>query len=183
MVASFCGLRHGELSALVWPVVDLKRGVITVRRSLTWLKGGPILEPPKTKNAYRKLKIPPKLLAELREWKLKCPPNPNNFVFVNPLGQPTSRKTNNKMLKACCKRAGVRALSMNNLRHSFASQSFILGTPPLKISRMMGHSGPEVTLKIYTRWAETEQSNAEILLEERILNAEVMTTEATGSQS
>jgi hypothetical protein len=51
MLAIFKGLRHGELNGLRWSCVDLKRGRIFVNRSLTELKGGAILERPKTKAA------------------------------------------------------------------------------------------------------------------------------------
>jgi integrase len=53
---------------------------------------------------------------------------------------------------------------MHNLRHSFASQLLIAGTSPLRVSQMMGHSNPGVTLTIYAHWAESEQSNAEAVL-------------------
>jgi len=165
MTAVFCGLRHGELCALRWSILNLKRGILTVNRSLTQLskkRGGPRLERPKTKNAYRPLELPAPLLAELRRWKLQCPPNPNELVFVDALGKPVTRKNNNRMLKACAERAGVRPLSMNNLRHSFASQQLINGTTPLEVSYLMGHSSPAVTLSIYSHWAKTEKSQAQI---------------------
>jgi integrase len=178
------GLRHGELNGLRKSVVDLKKGTLFINRSLTQLKGGPILERPKTKAAYRVLKMPPELVSELRHWMLQCPPSPNGFLFCDELGRPMNRKANNKALKACCKRAGVRVLSMNNLRHSFASQHLMAGTKVLEVSKMMGHSDPGVTLKVYSRWAETEKSTSEIALANRILGAEGAeeTAQATGSE-
>jgi integrase len=132
MTAVLCALRHGELSGLRWQMVDLKKGSLFVNRSLTELKGGPVLERPKTKNAYRRLRLAPELIRVLTEWKLQCSPNPNGLVFVNPLGKPVARKLNNLMLKACCKRAGIRPLSMNNLRHSFASQHLAAARSPCR---------------------------------------------------
>jgi site-specific recombinase XerD len=99
-------------------------------------------------------------LAELRRWKLQAMPNPSDLVFVDALGQPTSRKQNNAMLRECAERAEIRALSMNNLRHSFASQQLINGTTALEVSHLMGHSSPAVTLDIYNHWTETEKSQA-----------------------
>jgi len=171
--AIFTGLRHGELCALRWSTINLKRGILTANRSLTQLgkkHGGPRLEKPKTRNAYRKIELPAPVLAELRRWKLACPPNPNDLVFVNELGR-TDRKQNNSMLKACAERAGVRPLSLNNLRHSFASQQLIGGTTPLEVSYLMGHSSPAVTLSIYSHWTKTEKSQAQSRLAERILTA------------
>ncbi|MGH7826048.1 MAG: site-specific integrase [Candidatus Binatia bacterium] len=181
MLAILTGMRHGELNALRWSVVSLKRGTLFVNRSLTQLKGGAILEPPKTKNAYRTLKLAPELLSEIRKWKLACPKSPNDFVLCDVEGRPMNRKSNNDALKACCERAGVKVLSMNNLRHSFASQHLITRTPVLEVSRMMGHSDPAVTLKVYSRWADREESTSEIALAGRIFAAEDK-HEATGSE-
>jgi len=140
-----------------------------------------VLEKPKTRNAYRYIKMAPELVSELRHWKLRCPPSANGFVFANELGRPMNRKANNRMLKACCERAGVRALNMNNLRHSFASQHLSAETPVLEVSKLMGHSDPSVTLKVYSRWAEREESKAEMALANRIFGA-VEPRESTGSE-
>jgi integrase len=71
---------------------------------------------------------------------------------------------------------------MNNLRHSFASQHLITGTRVLEVSKMMGHSDPGVTLKVYSRWAEREESTSEIALAGRIFGAGETAAEATGSE-
>jgi integrase len=185
MVGAFLGPRHGEICALRWPVIDWKRKTLTINRSLTQLskkRGGPKLERPKTRNSYRVLELPAPLVAELRRWKLRCPPNPNEFVFVNELGQPTSRKENNDRLKAVCERAGVRALSMNNLRHSFASQQLIHGTTPLEVSHLMGHSSPAVTLSIYAHWTPQQKSRAQERLATSIMAATEEGTEEAQTQ-
>jgi hypothetical protein len=143
----------------------------------------PILERPKTRNAYRVLELPAPLVAELKRWKIACPPNPNEFVFVNELGHPTGRKENNDQLKACCERAGVKPLSMNNLRHSFASQQLIHGTTPLEVSYLMGHSSPAVTLSIYSHWAKGEKSRAQERLASRIMEAAEEASEEASTQN
>ena len=83
------------------------------------------------------------------------------------------------MRKGACERAGVKPLSLNNLRHSFASQHLIAGTPPLQVSHMMGHSDPGVTLKVYSKWAEQEKSSAQSRLASRILKADETTEPGT----
>jgi integrase len=82
-----------------------------------------------------------------------------------------NRKANNWMLKAVCERAGGRGLTMNNLRHSFARQHLIAETSVLEVAKLMGHSDPAVTLKVYSRWAEREDSKAEAVLAGRIFGA------------
>ena len=134
MTAIFSGVRHGELNGLRWECVDLKRGRIFINRSLTELKRGVVLERPKTKAAHRYIELPPEVVSELRRWKLQCPPSNHGFVFCDILGRPMNRKSNNRTLKAAMGRAGIRVPSMNNIRHSFASQNLIAGTTPLEVS-------------------------------------------------
>jgi integrase len=151
-----------------------------VTRSLTELskqRGGVILERPKTKRGYRKIPMAKELVNELREWKLACPPNANGLVFVSEISRPLRRDWANNTIKNTIKRVNqngnkLRLLAMNNLRHSFASQHLIAGTPLLKVSAMMGHSRPTTTLAIYSRWAEQEKSDAETVLASRIFNAD-----------
>src|SRR5215475_1516423 len=169
MTAICTGVRHGELNGLRWECVDLKNGLISVNRSLTQLKGGSVLERPKNKAAYRHIKIPPECVGELRRWKLACPPSTHGYVFCNLEGSPMQRKHNNTVLKRTMKRADIRVLSMNNLRHTFASQQLIHGTPWLEVSKLMGHSDPAVTLAVYARWCMRENSTAHSVFE-RILN-------------
>ena len=173
MTACLTGMRHGELNGLQWPCVDFKAGVITVRRSLTERpknKGGSMLEPPKTKSGYRDIPISPELISELRRWKLACPPGELDLVFPNVLGGPASRKSNEKRLKRAMQAAELDLLlSMNNLRHSFASQHLAAGTAITEVSRMMGHASTDITLKVYSHWAKRETSTAASRLAARIL--------------
>jgi integrase len=61
---------------------------------------------------------------------------------------------------------------MNNLRHSFASQHLISGPSPLEVSKLIGHADPGVTLAVYARWSNPEQSGSEAVMAGRISGAE-----------
>ena len=174
MTGVLTGMRHGELNGLQWPRVRFNdaKPLIEVRRSLTEIPkkaGGPILEPPKTRAGYRDIKIPLELVSELRRWRLACPPSELDLVFPNSLGGLATRKANEKKLKRAMKRAKIKVLSMHNLRHSFASQHVIAGTPVTEIARMMGRSSTEVTMKLYAHWAKGEKSEAAAVLARRII--------------
>jgi integrase len=185
MVAILCGLRHGELAAVRWPTVDLKRRTLTVNRSLTQLskkRGGPRLEMPKNKKSVREIELPAPLVAELRQWKLACPPNDLNLLFVNSRGRTTCRQDKRDRLKAACKRAGVRPVTMHNLRHSYASQQLLNGTDPVEVSGLMGHSSPMTTLTIYAHWIRKEKSRAQERLATGIMGA-VEESEEASSQT
>jgi integrase len=175
MTAIMLGLRRGELLGLRWSEIDLKEATLKVNRTQVQLPerlglGSKVLGRPKTRKAYRKLKIEQPLLNEFRQWKLQS--GKSAMVFVDTFGKPMGFKHAYRILARVCKKAGVRKLSMHNLRHSFASQLLIAGVPLLRVSHLMGHSKPSTTLDVYAHWAASEDSDAEAVLASRIFAAE-----------
>jgi integrase len=62
--AIFAGLRMGELYGLLWPDVDLERGILTVRRSY---------DQPYTKSKkVRRVRINRQLALMLKDWQRDC---------------------------------------------------------------------------------------------------------------
>jgi integrase len=59
-------LRQGELLALKWEDVDLERGMLRVRRTLTRERGRVFLGEPKTKNSRRSFKLTTASVETLR---------------------------------------------------------------------------------------------------------------------
>jgi len=60
------GMRQGELLALKWDDVDLERGVLRVRRTLTHADKAFVLGEPKTKNSRRTIRLTPRAVDALR---------------------------------------------------------------------------------------------------------------------
>jgi integrase len=108
MTAVMTGMRHGELDGLQWDRVDFDKSRIFISRSLTELKGGAIIERPKSRAAYRYLPMTPMLASELKRWKLQSPINEMDLVFTDPLGRGLNRKSNNRRLKQAGKRQRLR---------------------------------------------------------------------------
>ena len=167
MTAVMTGMRHGELNGLQWDRVDFEKSRIFVSRSLTELKGGAIIERPKSRAAYRYLPMTAMLVSELKRWKLQSPVNELDLVFANPLGRALNRKANNRRLKQAATRANVKALSMHNLRHTYASQHLMAGTAPAEISQLMGHADVGITLKVYSHWTQRDYAGSAAALESR----------------
>jgi len=168
MFAVLCGPRHGEINALQWPNVDFDKSRVLISRSLTQLskaRGGPRLEKPKSKSSYRYVPLPPVLLSELKKWKLQCPPNEWDLVFVDDMGRPRTRKANLRLLKQAAARAGIRALNMHNLRHTFASQLLSSGRSIPEVSRLLGHADTAVTARVYAHWCGEDHSKSAEALE------------------
>jgi integrase len=88
ITALFTGLRGSELRGLTWPDVDLRIGVLQVRRRADqWGRFGP----PKSKAGKRDIAMTPMVLNALREWKLACPHTRDDLVFPAIRARPGAR--------------------------------------------------------------------------------------------
>jgi integrase len=58
VLGSATGMRRGEICALKWEDVDVKRGVVTVRRSLEETRAGLVFKSPKTRKGQRTFSLP-----------------------------------------------------------------------------------------------------------------------------
>jgi integrase len=168
LTASLTGMRHDELLALRWSDIDLQAGKIFVRRSLSWARlkdeSGPVrprFYEPKTRSGIRTLPVPSELLSALRVWKLQCPKGELDLVFPGPTGAPTHRSNVLRYgLYRSLRRAGLRRVDMHSLRHSFASALIIAGAPVTEVQYLLGHSSPQTTLKVYSHWFTSTQSDS-----------------------
>ncbi|KAA6453982.1 site-specific integrase [Bacillus atrophaeus] len=64
------GMRRGEILALEWEHVDLEKGKIYVKQSLTYTKEhGHIFKDPKTRNSNRTISLSPSVTEQLKRYK------------------------------------------------------------------------------------------------------------------
>lgn len=123
-LASFCGLSFGDLCALQWDQVSLRRGWITLPRKKT---GKPIAIP---------------IIPPLREVLLRQPGPRKGAVCPH---IPTDPGNAGKMLNRVLERAGIpRAPRGNNgwhrFRHSCGTLLAGLGVPHAVVARILAHS-------------------------------------------
>lgn len=154
------GLRRGELLALKWENVDLKKGVIKVRENLVWVSGrGSIFQPPKTEKSKRDVPIPDNVLIELRkhkkvqaEEKLKLGElyQDNDLVFCTEVGTPIIPRNFERKFKALLKKAGLTGVKLHSLRHTYATRLLELGENLKVVQELLGHSRISVTGDIYS---------------------------------
>jgi len=83
LTAVFTGLRASELRGLRWTDIDFRKAELHVhQRADRYRKIGK----PKTAAGERTVPLPPMLVKELREWKLRCPNGNLGLVFPNGVG-------------------------------------------------------------------------------------------------
>ena len=123
------GLRIGEIFALCWPSVDLKREFLTVFSSKT--------------QKIREIPINSEARKVLEAWWLG---KKNEIVFYNPeTGKPfVDLKFG---FAAACERAKIEGVTWHTLRHTFASRLVNRGVDIVTVKELLGHSSITVTMR------------------------------------
>ncbi len=120
LLATFCGLRVGELRALRQVNLDLLHRTVAVVEQYQQLGDGTlVLGPPKTDAGRRIVAIPavivPDLEAHLAEW---ATPGPDNLVFPGSSGRPFRTATLHAAWHRALRCAGIVGLRFHDLRHT-----------------------------------------------------------------
>ncbi len=148
-VSVLTGLRQGESLGLRWQDVDVREGVIRVRRQLD--RGGALVEP-KTQAAKRDVPIPASLARMLAEHRLASRHSAEtDFVFCSMAGTPHDpRNVDRSGLRPAVAAAGLPHLRWHDLRHVAASLLIAEGASVGHVSRLLGHANPAITLQTYS---------------------------------
>ena len=146
MTAVMSGLREGELLGLQWGDIDWQTRQVYVRQQYTAGRFSEL----KTKASRRRVDLPAGLVAELRRWRLQCPPGVHDLVFPNGAGNPENHANLlNRGFYPALRRAGLRKIRFHDLRHTYASLLIANGEHPKRIQALMGHSSINVTMDVY----------------------------------
>jgi integrase len=107
------------------------------------------------------ISLPEPLIADLRRWKLQCPPSSDGLVFPDLEGKPLKRE---KMLRLhfrpALSRARIRRVTFHSLRHSCASAMLAAGAPITEVQHRLGHASPAITLHVYSHFLKQTESGA-----------------------
>ena len=153
LLALKTGLRCGELCGLMWSDIDLDKAEINVRHNCVWTNDSQVnvTDTPKTEAGYRKIPLCSSAL-----FALKTERNQTNslFVFHKQDGQPLTQ-TAYRRLWAHTKKADIKThFTAHSLRHTFCTRLFEKGFDVKEIQYLMGHSTPEMTMKVYTHYSK-----------------------------
>jgi len=142
------GMRLGELFALEWRSLDFIKRRIHVQRSYT--RG--VLGTPKSGKG-RRVPMSRELAEALRDHRhLK-----GRLVFCRPDGGYLSRDIVKHPFRRLTAAAGLPAIRLHDLRHSFASQLVMEGVPLRAVQKFLGHSTLDMTMRYAHLSPEAEQ--------------------------
>lgn len=161
------GVRVGEALALKWSDIDLKNAKVRIHHTLEYKNKQNYTIKPYTKTASGKrvISLDSDTVSFLRKWKkVQKEHGVRNFV-ISYDDTPTSRSAVNKIVKRYAKLAGVPEIEAKGLRHSHVSYLINeFNADVLTVSRRLGHSGPDITLKHYSHlWNRNDDSLAELM--------------------
>ncbi|WP_448619525.1 tyrosine-type recombinase/integrase [Geodermatophilus sp. URMC 65] len=152
------GLRRGEALALQWSDVDLGKGILRVRGTLSRIDGELTVTEPKTARSRRFVPIsaPAERLlrrlhaAQAAERRLAGSAwRETGFVFTTEFGEPCDPRNAFRALRAAATKAGLPHAGLHTLRHSAASVMLTRGVPLKVVSDILGHSSIAITGDIY----------------------------------
>ena len=143
LLISVCaGLRRCESVGVEWRDLDLRRGTVTVRRSVQWVAGHETVTEPKTDLSRRTVALPRfavKRLAELRHGRT------GRLVGSLNANQVANR------YRSWCLRMKLPCVPPRNLRHTFGTLAIKAGTDISVVARQLGHSDIQTTARYYLK--------------------------------
>lgn len=139
------GLRRSEQCGLQWMDINLKTGIVMIRRGVQVIDGELLVTQVKTHRSMRHNVLPRVAIERLREIKRQANPKPSNWLMGdNPNPDLYARK-----LRQHTKKAGVYCPAPKYFRHSFSTNMHRLNVPDVDIQYALGHEEFSTTANNY----------------------------------
>jgi integrase len=166
VLASLCGLRRGEITALRWRAVDLDNGQLAVVASTEQTDAGAIREKEAKSGRARTVVLPAMAVDELRRrrvqqaeelLRLGVRPDDDWHVVTQADGSPLQPRSLTHVVSEFLKEWKV---TLHGLRHSHASHMLASNIHPKVVQERLGHSSIAITMDIYSHLMPNMQGEA-----------------------
>ena len=129
------GLRRSEQCGLQWGDIDLRSGIVHVRRGLQVVGGEVVETRVKTHRSRRPHMLPRSGRERLAEIKREARPRPGDWL----LGDDPNPDRYARRLRAWCRRRGLPYVAPKYFRHTFRTLHALAGTDETEVQKMLGH--------------------------------------------
>ncbi|MFJ8257194.1 site-specific integrase [Peribacillus asahii] len=162
------GMRRGEILGLRWKDVNLEKGILYVRQTLS-RDGKYFLNGAKTEAGVRSIQLANASIVMLKKQKrivakekLSCGPEYNDYdlVVCTSKGTPVIPSNLKRTYQRLIKEADVPLIRFHDLRHTHATMLLAQGIHAKVISERLGHSNIKTTLDIYSHVLPNMQEEA-----------------------
>lgn len=164
LTAIFTGLRASELRGLRWLDIDLDKAALRVSQRADRYNA---IGQPKSEAGERTVPLPPIVVSELREWKLKCPKFEGRLGLVFPTGTGKVEAHPNiveRGLKPTLIRAGVTAPVLDEKGVAARDED---GKPILAAK----YTGLHALRHFYASWCINRKSDGGLELPAKVVQA------------
>lgn len=174
------GLRRGEVLALRWQDVDLKRGKVCIRRNMVRVNKEIIFKDPKTETSNREIELPSTLLKLLQRERKRYLTNKlkmgeqfedNDLVVCWDDGKCINPDTLSQKFRRLIERIGLKHIRLHDLRHTNATLMLEYGVNIKVAQQRLGHASISTTMGIYSHVTEKVEKEAADKLDKGIFEA------------
>ncbi len=151
LICFYTGIRIGELCALSWENIDLKRGVISIEHTLYRVKSKDgkkktelKISTPKSESSIRDIPLPKFLIAKLKAIEI------GSGFLIQRKGKFIEPNVYSRRYKDILSELDIPYRKFHSTRHTFATRALEIGMDIKTLSEILGHSSPTVTLNLYS---------------------------------
>jgi integrase len=164
------GARRGEILGLMFKDFNWKKNKVKIERTALYdAELGDYTDTPKTEASRRTLNFSPEVIELVRKLKAEQKAErerlggkwvDNDRLFTKWNGLPMNYQTPAEWLQGFTQANGLPYYGIHHFRHLFASLLIHRGVSIVKISKMLGHENPTVTLQIYAHEIKEAEEDA-----------------------
>lgn len=178
-LAARLGLRREEIAGLKWENIDFENNLVYIKEVRAMANREIVIKKTKNTSSTRTLALVEDLKLTLLEIRANHEENlflfckdlnmaseskntciNNDFVVSNEFGEPVHPGYLSSVFGKFIKRNKLPHITLHGLRHTMASVGNDAGLTLYDISKILGHSSPDVTGKIYTHLFDETQREA-----------------------
>lgn len=158
VVMAATGLRRGEVVGLLWSDLDLNKGELMVRHTLSRVDGALVLTEPKTDRSRRRVPLHAGVVTALKGWRKQQVAErlaagdqwtDTGVVFATEFGTMVDPRNVLRTVELAAAKAGIEDVGAHTMRHSAAVAWLESGVHIKAAADLLGHSSISITGDLY----------------------------------
>ena len=147
---AYTSMRREEVLGLRWENVDFEERKLTICEAVVYPVNAPVRKATKTRSSQREFPMSKALCELLRPFRQE-----SGYVISGKGGKAISSVEYNRLWKSLSSHIELYGMTAINFRTTFATMAVASGVDIRTAQSLMGHSTPEMTLKVYTKEEES----------------------------